>query len=422
MARIHTTHNPSLASQFFVIGTSYLKADADTRGEFSLDTQSQSALLHAAKLEGIEAITVISTCNRTEIYAFAKDSSQLIDLLCRFTDGTTSSFEAIGYCYEGDAAVNHLFRVGTGLDSQILGDFEIISQLRTSFRISKKLGLLNAFMERLINAVIQASKRIKNETSISSGATSVSFAAVQYIMARVPNISEKNILLFGLGKIGRNTCENLIKHTRNEHITVINRTKVKAEEIAGKFNLFVKDYSEIQSEIAQSDILIVATGAQNPTITQELLYLKKPLLILDLSMPKNVSSDVITKEGVTLVHLDELSKMTDQTLSKRKEQLPLAKKIIDEVVTEFTIWAQQRQFAPTIQALKQKLSVLKAGELDFQNKKIENFNSDHADILANRLIQKITTQVVNHLKQANGSTSESIELLEQIFELKDHAK
>ena len=137
--------------------------------------------------------------------------------------------------------------------------------------------------------MIQSSKRIKNETGISSGATSVSFAAVQYIMARVPYISEKNILLFGVGKIGRNTCENLIKHTRNKHITLINRTKVKAEEVAGKFNLLVKDYSNIQSEIAQTDILVVATGAQQPTINKELLYLKKPLLILDLSIPKNVS-------------------------------------------------------------------------------------------------------------------------------------
>jgi glutamyl-tRNA reductase len=108
------------------------------------------------------------------------------------------------------------------LDSQILGDFEIISQLRKSFRLSKSLDLFNPFTERLANAVIQASKRIKNETTISTGATSVSFAAVQYILAHVPYISEKNILLFGTGKIGRNTCENLIKHTKNERITLIN--------------------------------------------------------------------------------------------------------------------------------------------------------------------------------------------------------
>ena len=107
----------------------------------------------------------------------------------------------------------------------------------------------------LINSVIQASKRIKTETEISSGATSVSFASVQYIFDNVEDITNKNILLFGTGKIGRNTCENLVKHTKNEHITLINRTKIKAEKIAGKFNLIVKDYADLQEEINNSDIL-----------------------------------------------------------------------------------------------------------------------------------------------------------------------
>ena len=117
------------------------------------------------------------------------------------------------------------------MDSQILGDFEIISQLKVSAKTSKEQGLLNTFLERLINAVIQASKRIKTETEISSGATSVSFASVQYILNNVRDVSNKNILLFGTGKIGRNTCENLVKHTKNNHITLINRTKDKAEKI-----------------------------------------------------------------------------------------------------------------------------------------------------------------------------------------------
>ena len=402
---------------FFVIGLSYVKADAETRGHFSVSGDVQKDLLEDAQKKGFSSVSIISTCNRTEIYGFAPSAHQLIQLLCDHTQGTVEEFKKVSYVYEEAEAVSHLFRVGTGLDSQILGDFEIISQLRNSFRQSKNIGMLNAYMERLANAVIQASKRIKNETGISSGATSVSFAAVQYIMARVPYVSEKNILLFGVGKIGRNTCENLIKHTQNKHITLINRTKVKAEEVAGKFNLLVKDYSDIQCEIAQTDVLVVATGAQRATITKELLYLKKPLLILDLSIPKNVSENVTENPLVTLVHLDELSKMTNQTLAQRQEQLPLAKKIIEEVKAEFTTWASHRQFIPTVKALKEKLSEIKAGEIDFQKKKVTDFNEEHAEILANRLIQKITTQVVNHLKNANGSTDHSIELINKVFDL-----
>ncbi|GER58755.1 glutamyl-tRNA reductase [Patiriisocius marinus] len=405
------------AEDFYAIGLNYKKADAEIRGHFSISENAQNKIIASAKEQGVSSLTIISTCNRTEIYGFAKKASNLVALLCEHTHGTVDEFNHVSYTHKGKDAVAHLFKVGTGLDSQILGDFEIISQLRTGLRRSKKAGVLNAYMERLGNAVIQASKRIKNETEISTGATSVSFAAVQYIMARVPYVSEKNILLFGIGKIGRNTCENLIKHTKNEHITLINRTKIKAEEIAGKFNLVVKDYANIQSEIATSDILIVATGAQQPTISKELLYLKKPLLILDLSIPKNVSETVKENPNVTLIHLDELSKVTDATLEHRQSQIPLAQTIIDEVAEEFNAWSKNRSFAPTIKALKTKLSEIKIGEIDNQRRKISDFNEEQAEIISNRIIQKITTQFANHLKGANGTTQQSIDLINQVFKL-----
>lgn len=406
----------SLEGKFYAIGLNYKKADAEIRGHFSIDETAKHKILAQAKEDGIPSLTIISTCNRTELYGFAQHPFQLIKLLCEHTNGTVEEFEKVAYIYKNHEAVSHLFNVGTGLDSQILGDFEIISQLRNAFRVSKKHNIINPFMERLANAVIQASKRIKNETRISSGATSVSFAAVRYIMTQVPDISEKNILLFGTGKIGRNTCENLIKHTKNEHITLINRTKQTAEKIAGKFNLIVKDYADIQSEIAQTDVLIVATGAQQPTISNELLYLKRPLLILDLSIPKNVSEDVLENELITLIHLDDLSALTDETLEQRASQLPLAKKIIAEIEKDFKKWADDRKYAPTIRALKIKLAEIKDGEIDYQSKKIDGFNEEQAEIISSRLIQKITTHFANHLKGEEGS-AESIELIRRVFQL-----
>ena len=271
---------PNRSKYFYAIGLSYKKADAEVRGHFSLSDTAKQNVLVQAKQNGIESILLVSTCNRTELYGFAEHPYQLIQLLCDNTKGTVEEFQDVAYVYKNKEAINHMFRVGSGLDSQILGDFEIISQLKFGARASKKVGLLNSFTERLLNAVIQASKRIKNETELSSGATSVSFASVQYIMNTVENISEKNILLFGTGKIGRNTCENLVKHTKNSHITLINRTKDKAEEVAGKFNLVVKDYNNLQQEINASDIVIVATGAQNPTVYKSLISTDKPLLVL----------------------------------------------------------------------------------------------------------------------------------------------
>ena len=415
-------YNISRGRHFYTIGLSYKKADAEVRGHFSLDDERKENLLRQAKEEGIDGIIVTSTCNRTEIYGFAQHPFQLIKLLCAHTHGTVEEFEKVAYVYKNKEAISHMFRVGTGLDSQILGDFEIISQLKIAFVRSREIGVANPFLERLVNSVIQASKRIKNETQISSGATSVSFASVQYILNNVKNPSEKNILLFGTGKIGRNTCENLIKHTGNSKITLINRTKDKAERIAGKFDLTVKDYADLPEEIRKADILIVATGAQNPTVCKELIYNNKELLILDLSIPKNVSNDVEELEKVKLIHLDHLSKMTDETLERRKEQIPFAEAINREIEAEFNNWLETRKFAPTIKALKKKLKSMKEAELDFQRKKISGFNEEHAAVVSDRIIQKIMNQFANHLKGDSNMTDESIDLIQRVFQLEETAQ
>ncbi|MDP5027384.1 MAG: glutamyl-tRNA reductase [Flavobacterium sp.] len=407
---------------FYAIGLSYKKADAEMRGKFSLDDKAKLNLLHQAKEEGLESLVVTSTCNRTEIYGFAQHPFQLIKLLCENSQGTVEDFQKVAFVYKNNEAISHMFRVGTGLDSQILGDFEIISQLKNAFVQSKELNLANNFLERLVNAVIQASKKIKTDTEISSGATSVSFASVQYIFKNVEDISNKNILLFGTGKIGRNTCENLVKHSKHEHITLINRTKDKAEKIANKLNVIVKDYADFQLEIQKADVLVVATGALNPTVDKAILNLKKPLLILDLSIPKNVNENVKELDAVTLVHMDQLAEMTDETLENRKKHIPAAEAIIEEIKDEFLAWTKQRKFAPTIHALKAKLNSIKDGELNFQRKKISNFDEEQAELISARIIQKITNHFANHLKDDETMVDESIEWIEKIFQIETAVK
>jgi glutamyl-tRNA reductase len=407
---------------FYAVGLSYKKADAEIRGKFSLDEKAKTSLMHQAKADGLESLIVTSTCNRTEIYGFAQHPFQLIKLLCENSQGTVEDFQKVAFVYKNQEAISHMFRVGTGLDSQILGDFEIISQLKSAFVLSKKHDLANAFLERLVNAVIQASKKIKTETEISSGATSVSFAAVQYIFKNVPDINSKNILLFGMGKIGRNTCENLVKHTKHQQITLINRTKDKAEKIAKKLNVIVKEYAELQLELQKADVVVVATGAQNPTIDKAILNLKKPLLILDLSIPKNVHENVTHTEGVLLVHMDQLAEMTDETLENRKKHIPAAEAIIEEIKEEFIAWTKQRKFAPTIHALKAKLNAIKEGELNVQRKKIANFDEEQAELISARIIQKITNHFANHLKEDETVVDESIEWIEKVFQLETLSK
>ena len=424
MERVQTMENNTFVKHltFYAIGLSYKKADAEMRGKFSLDDKTKLDLLFQAKEEGIESLVITSTCNRTEIYGFAQHPFQLIKLLCENSQGTVEDFQKVAFVYKNNEAISHMFRVGTGLDSQILGDFEIISQLKNAFIQSKKLNLVNTFLERLVNAVIQASKKIKTDTEISSGATSVSFASVHYIFKNVANISNKNILLFGTGKIGRNTCENLVKHSKHEHITLINRTKDKAEKIANKLKVIVKDYADLELEIQKADVLVVATGALNPTVDKALLNLKKPLLILDLSIPKNVNENVKEIDHVTLVHLDQLAEMTDETLENRKKHIPAAEAIIETIKEEFLAWTKQRKFAPTIHALKAKLNTIKEGELNFQRKKISNFDEEQAELISARIIQKITNHFANHLKDDETMVDETIEWIEKIFQIETAVK
>jgi len=394
------------AEHFHAIGVSYKTADIDQLGQFSLNDTQLHALFLDAKDSGVTDFLVINTCNRTELYSWTAKHETLVNLLCKHSGGDKKIFDKIGCTYSDRDAFHHLFRVGTGLESQILGDFEVIGQIKQSFYRSKKMQLAHGSLERLTNAVIQASKRIKTETEISSGATSVAFASVQYILKNVTDISQKNILLFGTGKIGANTCENLVKHTQNDHITLINRTQEKAEKIAGKFPVKVKPYGELTSAIHQSNVLIVATGAQKPTVSVDLIHNTKPLLILDLSIPRNVAPEVNKLPNIEVIHLDELSPITDATFEKRKKYIPQAEQILNEVEDDFHVWLEHRKYVPTLKAFKKKLT------------QIENFDEDwELETSPDRMAQKLTGQIAAYLRSNPKEADKTVALLNEVFQL-----
>lgn len=391
--------------RFYAVGVSHKTATIDHRGCFSLSDSQLHALFLDAKEKGIQEMLLINTCNRTEIYAWTFSDSELVELLCTHSEGTRESFSQVGYSFEDEKGIHHLFRVGTGLESQILGDFEIIGQIKQSFYRSKKMGLAQGNLERLTNSVIQASKRIKTETQISSGATSVAFASVQYILKNVEDIAQKNILMFGTGKIGANTCENLVKHSQNDHIVLINRTQEKAEKIAGKFPVQVKPFGELTASILETDVLIVATSAQKPTITADLIHNNKPLLILDLSLPRNVDPSLNNRTNTQVIHLDELSQITDATFEKRKKFIPQAESILDEVKLEFIEWLEHRKYVPTLKAFREKIKI--------PNQNLEQIPEKESEYMA----QKIMGQVASYLRSNPHKAEETVHLLKDVFEL-----
>ncbi|MEX6625320.1 glutamyl-tRNA reductase [Tenacibaculum pacificus] len=405
-------HNQNL----YNIGVSYKKADATIRGKFSISKENQVALLEEAKLNGVEGIFVLSTCNRTEITGFADHPFQLISMLCKYSNGTIQEFAEVSNVYKNNEAIRHLFRMGTGLDSQILGDYEIVGQLRQAFKLAKEVGTVNAYFERLLNHVMQASKRVKNETKLSSGTTSVSYAAVQYLIKNLPSYNSKNMLVFGLGKMGKHTCKNLAEYTQNKSVSLINRTEEKAVEFVKEHPSIKKaKYENLNKEIANTDVLIVSTGASEATIKKEHVLTNNELLILDLSMPANVSKEVADLPNVTLINVDELSKITDETLAIRQQEIPAAEKIIQTHKDEFKEWLNHRKFTPAIMALKESLLTIQHDEIAFHKKKIKDFDESQAEVITSRFIQKITTQFVKHLKAEETSINNSIEVMAKVF-------
>ena len=372
-------------NQFFVAGINYRKTDTGIRGDYAVSADQYASLLQKAALLGITEVFVLSTCNRTEIYGIADDVNVLIKLLCSETAGDADTFRQLCYTKQGNQAVEHIFAVGAGLDSQILGDYEIVGQMKLAVKFAREKGFVGAFMERLFNTVLQSSKAIKNETAISGGTISVSFAAIQFLKAHVADTSNKKIVLLGTGKIGRNTCKNLVDYLDTKNITLINRTDDKAIALAGELGLQTVPYSNLEEEVAAADIVIVATNAEKVVITRQSLLCSNPKVLIDLSIPNNIEPSAASLEHIILANVDDLSKINDLTLQKRQAEVPKALSIIKTHMLEFREWFMLRSHVPVLKAVKQKLNDMHSCNMFI--------SATHTTIIDQAAIQKVVNTV-----------------------------
>jgi glutamyl-tRNA reductase len=350
-------------SNFFVVGINYKKTDAALRGQFAINQEQYAKLLAFAPEHGLKELMVISTCNRTEIYGVAENSKKIVDLLCTQTKGSSIVFQQIAYSKNGLDAIEHLFSVAAGLDSQILGDYEIVGQIKQAFKFSKQHQSIGTFMERLVNAVLQASKSIRTNTALSSGTVSVAFAAIEYLKKNVADVQDKNILIVGTGKIGKNISKNLVDYIGAKNITLINRTASSAMELANEIGIQYASLDNLLIHIKQADIIVVATSAQEPIILKTDLLNAGNKMIIDLSIPFNVEKSAKQLSNICLVNVDELSVIKDINLKKRETEVPKARLIIEEHTAEFLEWLALRKNVPVLKAVKNKLNAMQACEL-----------------------------------------------------------
>lgn len=340
---------------FCVAGINYRKSDISIRGKFSLLPQHSILLLEQAVQKRFPGCMVLSTCNRTEIYGICDHPHQLIEMLCIHTHGNMKDFIDHGYQYKGLPTVEHLFKVAAGLDSQIIGDYEILSQIKLAAKQAKENNCLNSFMERVINYALQASKEIKTTTRLSSGTVSVSFAAIEIIKEKITDLKNKKILLVGTGKFGNHIGKNLKSYLSGSPLLFANRTDQKALDLAKECNGEFVPYKNLASSAEDADVIIVSSASEKYTIHPSFFTTVKPRLILDLSVPQNVDPAVKNLEAITLLNVDEISVILDKTISLRQAEIPKAMEIIKRTMLDLCTWYRKQAINPLLRIVKTQL-------------------------------------------------------------------
>src|SRR5699024_3089524 len=392
--------------KFSIVGINHWEATVDVRERFSLSRPQVEELIYGAKREGIKSLFAVSTCNRTEIFAQDVTTQELIRLLIAYSDAALDEFHNYGFEKQGKQAVDHIFQVAVGLDSQILGDLQVVKQVKEGYELACELDAVSGELHRLMQHVFRAHKRSRSDTSLGEGAATTAYAAVKFAVQTFDRLDDKNILLVGTGKIGKVTCKNLISMGASK-LTLINRTRERAEFVADKFDLQVAEMEKLPQKIAEADLIIVATGAARPVVGLD--DMKPSILnpgfkvIVDLAVPRNIDPEIADLNFVDLANMDFLTDVTDEAYRKREENIPLVKKIIEDERTDYQNWLSKQVVVPTIKALTSKFDRIREDEFEFFKNKISSTDKEKVEKLTHRIVNKIAAYSIEHLRDHHES-------------------
>ncbi|MCH8554890.1 MAG: glutamyl-tRNA reductase [Schleiferiaceae bacterium] len=405
MSELKFSH--SFLSDFHLVGISYETADVQTREKYSVPSTEQEGFMTYLMSEGVSNGMIISTCNRTELYCFTPDVNRAVAGFVNRSKGNLQEFRQVGFVKTGKQALEHLLRVCAGLESQIPGDFEIVGQAKKAFVLAKKVGFANGILERMVNTAVHGSKRVKNETGFSSGASSVSYATVRYI--RDTFTATAKVLVYGLGEIGKVTLENLLKHYPAQQISVANRNEEKAREFAEKYAVTHVSTEAFASKEVDFDILVVATGAAAPIFFEEHFTTSQPQTIIDLSVPSNVSAGVSHLPNITLVDVDQLSQITMSNIERRRAFIPQVEAIVFDVLADFFKWYHNRMLVPLVEQMKTEL------QLYFNEMELSG-NIMAQQELAQRIVNRLAGEIFNSGKMGMQACPVMMQAFKKRFE------
>lgn len=410
-------------NQFKSVSLSHRNAPLAIREKLALnEVEAKSMMLRLKDFFDIADVLTVSTCNRTEIYySSANDlNEEIIKLLLiekGITDGDSFSayFEQFS---EGEAAVQHLFHVATGLQSQVVGDMQIPNQIKHAYQWSADMNMAGPFLHRLLHTIFFANKRVAQETFFRDGAASVSYAAVELLEGLMPN---PKILVVGLGEIGTDVCRNLSQNTDTE-VALINRTRSKAESLGAELGFRVADFADIEAEISRADIIVSSIQRDEPFFTKEMMVRLRGMsfkYFIDLSVPRSVSPEVEEVPGVMLYTIDSIRSKADEALQRRMDAVPHVEEIINEAVVEFNDWSREMIVSPTIQKLKGALEQIRKEELTRFTKSLSESELEKVERITTSMMQKILKLPVLQLKAAckRGEAETLIDVLNDLFNL-----
>jgi glutamyl-tRNA reductase len=410
---------------FKCITLSYKNAPVEVREKVSLTDQEIHFLIQKWKrLEDINDILIISTCNRTEFYYASEQNfaPKILQDLCKLKkikEEVNTYFEQINNGFE---ATQHLFAVALGLESQVVGDLQIINQVKRSYQISADLSVAGAFLHRLLHTIFFTNKKVTQETNFRSGAASTSYAAVELIEDFASQIKEPKILVVGVGEIGTDVVKNLKDIFDNQQVTILNRTFEKAEKLAQETHFQVNTWENLETEIQKADIIICSVAKKEPLITKSLLNkisITSFKYFIDLAMPRSIEPDIEDISGVIVYNIDQIQNKANEALQKRLIAIPDVKAIMQQSLEEFVDWSKEMEISPTIQKFKNALEQIRQEELARYAKKLTENELQLIEQITKNITQKIIKYPTLQLKAAcrRGEADTLIEVLSSLFDL-----
>ncbi len=415
-----------------LVGASHRTAPVELRERLDFTSRGLDHAVRTlvARPSAAEAV-VVSTCNRAELYVVCQDPlGAADDLRAFFSEFHQMSVDEIGphlYTHHDDDAVRHLFRVSSGLDSLVVGEPQILGQIKEAYSVATATNSAGPLLNRLFHWAFGVGKRVRSETALAEGAVSVSFAAVSLARKIFGNLAGRRVLVVGAGEMGKLTALHL-KAQRVASVVIISRTLAHAQELADGVGGDVAPWDSLPQALLDSDIVITVTGSPKPILSKAQIKAAmpasrtRPLFLIDIAVPRDVDPRAAEIEQVFLYNIDDLQAIVRENLERRGVEVIRAEQIVDEEVHRFSNWHKSREAVPTIVALRQRFETIRKGELERLEPKLAALTPDaraRIEEITRLIVEKLLLHPTEQLKTAGDShlVSQYIAALNRLFSL-----